>query len=142
MITSLSWQDYFSFIGIILSLYYLAVCPLIYWNEIKGMILNKRFGAVTNNSIYLANSETRSDDEHLNLFNRLAQDSKTTITNAVAHNIYKDELLFGLKMTFKNHLDLPIPYKEALTSVVESEGIKQGNYQFTQEELDMLWRAG
>jgi hypothetical protein len=45
-------------------------------------------------------------------------------------------------MTFKNHSDLPKPYQKALVSLVESECIKQGNYQFTQEELDMLWRAG
>ena len=90
MITSLSWQDYFLFTGIILAIYFLVVYALFYWQEIKGIVLYKRFSAVTKDSVCSSNSATHSDDEHLNLFNRPSQPSKTSIKNAVAHNIQKD----------------------------------------------------
>jgi hypothetical protein len=141
MLQSVSWQSFFTVIGILLAIYYAIISMMYFRIEIvsffrspkKWKDLFQRAGAPV--------AKNNSEDFFASAY-ALKKEVDQLITNAYYRKTNKTDLFFGLQEHLENYGRLPESFRVAINNHIQSAGEKTGSFHFTTEELSMLWRAG
>jgi len=156
MFTNISWANYILVVTLLLAVWYLFVGMRFYFNDLQNFLVRKRkpnpsvdYNEFQNDegkvreSFKFTNGQTETSETDI-LFQEveeLATKVKEAIANASSKNFNREEFIFLLQLTLKEHLHLKgSPFQVALNNLIISECERYGSIHLSAEELLMLWK--
>jgi hypothetical protein len=141
MLRSVSWQNFFTVVGILLAIYYAVISFIYYRIEIVYFLRSPKKWA----PIFKTTSPSKEKNNTEDFFASgwtLKKEVDQLISDGYYRKTNKEDLFLELKEHLEDYCRLPESFRASINNHIQSTGEKTGPFHFTAEELSMLWRAG
>jgi hypothetical protein len=137
MLSSISWENFLSFIAVIFFIWYVTIGIIFYPREIRQFLkspFEKRDAAT--------GAEKINQDQHQDLFieTQNLRDELSILMTGVGDKLNREELITGLQLKLKFREKLKgTAFQVAVNNYIISEAENKCSIRFTDQELDRLW---
>ena len=139
MLSNISWLNYWTVIGIILFLYYLAICFRYYLFDVKQILSGKSTLSfkrhMNNNSVEIFQQNFSPT------IDQIKQEIRMILSDASERTLVKQELIFSLRLLFKKYSTIKkdSSFKTAINDYLLRDNSNYCSIHLSEEEVMSLW---
>jgi hypothetical protein len=139
MVTSITWQQYFTAIGILTALYYATICWRYYKNDISRLLALNNAENQTSFSSVPAQSRQQANGI-LPLVHELVAAIDQLIRDGAVRHWGQEELFFGIQRILKDYPAVRgTEFAEKINQHIQEEVIINGMMPMNEEVFKRLW---
>jgi len=153
MLKNISWSDYWTFIAVVLVIYYATICCLYYLDEVKQIVHSKSnvllCNVTKNRSQFIKQHEKKSpsqneivtaQEEMASLVKELTNEITNAFKYASSHNLIRQEIIYALQQIVSKYSSIKnSPFKSFATNHILTECANYCSIHLSEEDLRVLW---